>query len=54
MHGKVTGHRILAMSHKRNLSTAIPCSAEKHVGLEVVRQVADPREMPFAPLRRPP
>jgi hypothetical protein len=54
MLGKVTSHRILAMSDKHKLSRAISCSFEQHLGLEVARQVADPREMPECPLRRPP
>jgi hypothetical protein len=45
----VTSDRILTTSDKRLLSRAIPCSAEQHVGLEVVQQVADPREMPGYP-----
>jgi hypothetical protein len=45
----VTRHRILVMSDKHKLPRAIPCSFMQHLGREVVRQVADPREMSGCP-----
>lgn len=45
----ITWHRIPVMSDMYMPSRAIPCSTEKHLGLEVVRQITDPRKMPGWP-----
>lgn len=49
----VTSHRILVMSGKHMLSRAIPCGAEQHLGLGVVRQVPTPGSCQCALLSKP-